>query len=59
MPGYRGINCTTACPSPTYGHGCQGVCDCEKDMCDVSTGCTQITTGRNMICHAYELLILK
>lgn len=38
-PGYIGINCTTSCPYPTYGHGCQGKCDCIEDKCDVSTGC--------------------
>lgn len=54
MPGYSGINCTTGCPYPTYGHGCQGLCDCNVDMCDVSTGCTQITTGTNMVYRVYE-----
>lgn len=38
-PGYIGKNCTSSCPYPTYGHGCQGICDCGKDKCDVSTGC--------------------
>lgn len=52
MPGYSGINCKTACPYPTHGHNCQGVCDCDKGRCDVSTGCTQITAGRNMVCRA-------
>lgn len=54
MPGYSGINCTNACPHPTYGDGCQGVCNCNVDMCDVSTGCTQITTGTNMVYRVYE-----
>lgn len=44
MPGYTGINCTNACPYPTYGEGCQGICDCNEDMCDVSNGCEPITT---------------
>lgn len=39
MPGYTGINCTKSCPYPTYGQGCQSFCDCNKDICDVSTGC--------------------
>lgn len=51
MPGYIGINCSTACPFPTYGHNCQGFCDCYEDICDLSTGCTQITAGKNIICH--------
>lgn len=38
-PGYNGINCTTSCPYPSYGHQCQGNCDCVEDNCDVSTGC--------------------
>uniref|UniRef100_A0A8W8JI82 Uncharacterized protein n=1 Tax=Magallana gigas TaxID=29159 RepID=A0A8W8JI82_MAGGI len=37
--GYIGKNCTTSCPYPTYGHGCQGLCDCDEDTCNVSTGC--------------------
>lgn len=58
MPGYSGINCTAACPYPTFGHNCQGLCDCDEDICNVSTGCTQITitTGGNMVyvCLSYE-----
>lgn len=49
MPGYNGINCTITCPYPTYGHGCQSVCDCSKDMCDVSNGCEPITTGKYVV----------
>uniref|UniRef100_A0A8W8MN04 Uncharacterized protein n=1 Tax=Magallana gigas TaxID=29159 RepID=A0A8W8MN04_MAGGI len=45
MPGYSGVNCTSLCPYPLYGVDCQGICICSKDMCDVSTGCQQITTG--------------
>nr|XP_034332851.1 platelet endothelial aggregation receptor 1-like [Crassostrea gigas] len=44
MPGYHGINCTFICPYPSYGHGCQGLCDCNEDMCDVSNGCQPIAT---------------
>lgn len=51
MPGYSGINCSTACPYPAYGHNCQRVCDCDEDICDLSTGCIQITAGKNIICH--------
>lgn len=59
IPGYHGINCTIVCPYPSYGPACQGFCDCKKDMCDVSTGCTQKTTGRTIACRAYELMNLK
>lgn len=46
MPGYTGLDCTTTCPYPTYGDGCQGYCDCNNDMCDVSTGCRSLTTSK-------------
>ncbi|XP_062599153.1 platelet endothelial aggregation receptor 1-like [Saccostrea cucullata] len=39
LPGYIGINCSYKCPYPSYGEACQAKCDCEKDTCDVSTGC--------------------
>lgn len=51
MPGYSGINCSTAYPYPAYGHNCQRVCDCDEDICDLSTRCIQITAGKNIICH--------
>ena len=44
MPGYYGENCSFQCPYPTYGKRCQGKCVCDKDMCDISTGC-KIRTG--------------
>lgn len=50
MPGYTGINCTKICPYPSYGPRCQGFCDCNKDICDVSTGCEPNTTGRILVC---------
>lgn len=46
MPGYTGLNCTDICPYPTYGHRCQGYCDCSNTTCDVSTGCRTFTTGQ-------------
>lgn len=49
MPGYHGINCTFVCPYPSYGHGCQGLCDCNEDMCDVSNGCQPIATGKCVV----------
>lgn len=45
MPGYVGLNCKTKCLYPTYGDRCQENCDCNKDMCDVSTGCKNLITG--------------
>lgn len=45
MPGYVGLNCKTKCPYPTYGYRCQNNCDCNKDMCDVYTGCKNLITG--------------
>ena len=44
-PGYSGPNCTIQCPYPFYGEECQGICDCDNDTCDISTGCTLLTTG--------------
>lgn len=61
MPGYIGINCTTICPYPAYGHGCQGICACNVDMCGVSTGCEPNTTGKciNLVCLACLLVRIK
>ena len=44
-PGYCGLNCTFPCPYPVYGDRCQRICDCDKNSCDVSTGCRTPTTG--------------
>ena len=43
--GYGGPNCSITCPYPTYGDGCQGLCDCDNETCDASTGCRLLTTG--------------
>lgn len=45
MPGFNGINCTEKCPFPTYGNICQMLCKCNKDQCDVSTGCSTLSEG--------------
>lgn len=42
MPGFSGLNCTRKCPFPTYGIRCQKLCKCNKDQCDVSTGCSSL-----------------
>ena len=47
-PGYFGRNCTRSCPYPLYGEVCGGICECDKDSCDVSTGCRPITTGTHI-----------
>lgn len=46
MPGYSGINCTSLCPYPYYGAHCQRTCNCSRDLCNVSTGCIKIVTGK-------------
>lgn len=59
MPGYIGKNCTIVCPYPTYGYVCQGFSDCDEDMCDVSTGCEPITTGKYVVyLHGLDTLCL-
>ena len=55
MPGYFGENCSQQCPYPSYGIRCQGgFCDCDEDLCDVSTGCKIRTTGT--ILHPYSTI---
>ena len=49
MSGYFGRNCSLQCPYPTFGKRCQGKCDCEQDLCDVSTGCKIQSTGIGVI----------
>lgn len=44
-PGYFGKNCRGKCTYPYYGDECQSQCDCDKDSCDVSVGCTNATQG--------------
>lgn len=45
MPGISGINCTHECPFPTYGIRCQELCNCNKDQCEVATGCSTLIDG--------------
>lgn len=49
MQGFSGENCSSTCPYPTYGRGCQELCNCSKDICDVFTGCQSFTTGYNVL----------
>lgn len=45
VTGYTGLNCTKKCPFPTYGKRCQNLCKCDKDQCDMSTGCSTLSDG--------------
>ena len=47
-PGYAGPNCSFNCPHPTYGDGCQGICECSKDECDSVTGCKPMSSGTSV-----------
>ncbi|XP_062571861.1 uncharacterized protein LOC134233826, partial [Saccostrea cucullata] len=49
LPGYSGVNCSQSCPYPFYGDLCQGICDCDNETCDVSTGCKIVTTGKKIL----------
>lgn len=40
-PGWIGPNCIAMCPYPSYGHKCINVCECTKNECDVSEGCSK------------------
>ncbi|XP_056013948.1 scavenger receptor class F member 2-like isoform X2 [Ostrea edulis] len=46
LPGYLGINCSIMCLYPYYGEECQEECDCERELCDVSVGCKDVTTDK-------------
>ncbi|XP_056014338.1 uncharacterized protein LOC125676081 isoform X2 [Ostrea edulis] len=41
--GYTRDTCDAKCPYPTYGVACQGVCACQRLLCNAVTGCTVIT----------------
>lgn len=45
MPGYIGMNCSSKCPYPTYGIKCQEICNCSKEACDLTTGCSAAISG--------------
>ncbi|XP_078314903.1 uncharacterized protein LOC111103302 [Crassostrea virginica] len=39
-PGYTGASCSTTCPSPSYGFGCQQLCKtCSMASCHHVKGC--------------------
>lgn len=46
MQGYTGVNCSSSYPYPYYGVDCLRACKCSITLCDVSTGCKSLTTGK-------------
>lgn len=38
--GYYGYNCTETCRYPSFGDRCQHECNCTRDKCDLTTGCS-------------------
>lgn len=44
--GFYGINCNIKCPYPTFGQGCQSVCNCNVTNCDYVNGCIQSSGGQ-------------
>lgn len=52
--GYHGNNCSLKCKPPTYGEGCQALCDCPKTDCHFVHGCSnQLETSTDD--HRYNL----
>lgn len=37
--GFTGPNCMIKCRYPGFGRECQNVCNCDKTLCNPSTGC--------------------
>lgn len=46
--GFRGKNCNTKCPYPTYGEECQYICKCNITHCNHVSGCTEASEGFNL-----------
>ncbi|XP_062567843.1 multiple epidermal growth factor-like domains protein 10, partial [Saccostrea cucullata] len=44
-PGYIGTNCSQICPYPNYGSECQGRCNCDERLCDITAGCYNDSEG--------------
>lgn len=44
--GFTGINCVTKCQYPTYGQGCQSLCDCYATVCDYVNGCIKASESK-------------
>ncbi|XP_062590564.1 uncharacterized protein LOC134252140 isoform X3 [Saccostrea cucullata] len=49
LPGFVGEHCSHTCRYPSYGKGCQHVCECDQSVCHVVSGCSKAyyknTTG--------------
>ena len=43
--GYIGNHCSLPCPYPSYGKGCQMLCNCRKDECIFNSGCEKKLKG--------------
>nr|XP_048767848.2 multiple epidermal growth factor-like domains protein 10 isoform X2 [Ostrea edulis] len=43
--GYFGVDCTGRCPFPSFGKGCQLVCNCCEDQCNHEKGCPKDDCG--------------
>ncbi|XP_065929792.1 multiple epidermal growth factor-like domains protein 11 isoform X2 [Magallana gigas] len=42
--GYMGPNCEIRCLFPSYGEGCQMICNCIEKDCDPANGCNNSST---------------
>lgn len=52
MPGYTGQHCTILCEYPAYGSRCQSLCECDKDLCDATSGCRTEKLSKSIYCHS-------
>ncbi|XP_062586990.1 uncharacterized protein LOC134248590 [Saccostrea cucullata] len=41
LPGFVGEHCSHTCRYPSYGKGCQNVCECDQSVCHVVSGCSK------------------
>lgn len=51
-----GPNCESECPFPSYGEGCQMICNCIEKVCDPANGCYNSSTGVHMFLIALNLV---
>lgn len=49
ISGYGAVNCSSPCPYPYYGVGCQRTCNCSRNLCDVSMGCIDGIVGNHIL----------
>lgn len=53
--GSFGVNCSFSCPKEYFGHGCQGICNCNNTQtCDPKIGCV----ARNYGIEPWFLILL-